>query len=208
MSHLSELAVSKRSVTLLLAAALFIAGISPGTDFSRSSYPTSTSRSSPSWRHFRRIGDRRASQVAEPIERAIKGVPRLEKLQSTSANSIALLVAQFSFGTDVKETQATIEENIASAGLPASVRPDVSALNINASPVVIASIAATDPDGLEAAANIARTEIVPDILRIEASRARPHRRARAAVHHPRPRQARPNGHHDRPDQSACCRPTT
>ena len=168
MSRLSELAVSKRSVTLLLAAALFIAGISawgrlqqellPDIDF-----PVITVVAPLPGASATDV----ASQVAEPIERAIKGVPRLEKLQSTSANSIALLVAQFSFGTDVKETQATIEENIASAGLPASVKPDVSALNINASPVVIASIAATDPDGLEAAANIARTEIVPDILGIE-----------------------------------------
>jgi hydrophobic/amphiphilic exporter-1 (mainly G- bacteria), HAE1 family len=168
MSRLSELAVSKRSVTLLLAAALFIAGISawgrlqqellPDIDF-----PVITVVAPLPGASATDV----ASQVAEPIERAIKGVPRLEKLQSTSANSIALLVAQFSFGTDVKETQATIEENIASAGLPDSVKPDVSALNINASPVVIASIAATDQDGLEAAANIARTEIVPDILGIE-----------------------------------------
>ena len=81
--------------------------------------------------------------------------------------AVALVVAQFSFGTDVKETQAAIEENIASAGLPESVDADVSALNINASPVVIASIAATNEDGLEAAADIARTEIVPEILGLE-----------------------------------------
>ena len=102
-------------------------------------------------------------QVAEPIESAIKGVPRLEKLQSTSANSVALVVAQFAFGTDVKEAVATIEANVAKAGLPASVDPTVQALNINASPVIIASIAATSPDGLDEAAAIANNEILAQI---------------------------------------------
>ena len=168
MSRLSELAVAKRSVTLLLAAALFIAGISawgrlqqellPDIDF-----PVITVVAPLPGASATDV----ASQVAEPIERAISGVPRLEKLQSTSANSVALVVAQFSFGTDVKETQATIEDNIAGAGLPQSVKPDVSALNINASPVVIASIAAKDERGLEDAAAVARTEIVPEILGLE-----------------------------------------
>ena len=168
MSRLSELAVAKRSVTLLLAGALFIAGISAWNSLQQEllpdiDFPVITVVAPLPGASATDV----ASQVAEPIERAISGVPRLENLQSTSANSVALVVAQFSFGTDVKETQAAIEENIASAGLPDSVDADVSALNINASPVVIASIAATNEDGLEAAADIARTEIVPEILGLE-----------------------------------------
>ncbi len=54
-------------------------------------------------------------------------------------------------------------------GLPGSVDRRSSALNINASPVIIASIAATSEDGLEAVAEIARTEIVPEILASTAS---------------------------------------
>jgi HAE1 family hydrophobic/amphiphilic exporter-1 len=168
MSRLSELAVAKRSVTLLLAGALFIAGISAWNSLQQEllpdiDFPVITVVAPLPGASATDV----ASQVAEPIERAISGVPRLENLQSTSANSVALVVAQFSFGTDVKETQAAIEDNIASAGLPDSVNADVSALNINASPVVIASIAATNEDGLEAAADIARTEIVPEILGLE-----------------------------------------
>jgi HAE1 family hydrophobic/amphiphilic exporter-1 len=168
MSRLSELAVAKRSVTLLLAGALFVAGISAWSSLQQEllpdiDFPVITVVAPLPGASATDV----ASQVAEPIERAISGVPRLEKLQSTSANSVALVVAQFSFGTDVKETQAAIEDNIAGAGLPDAVEPDVSALNINASPVVIASIAAKDEDGLEAAAEIARTEIIPEILGLE-----------------------------------------
>ena len=168
MSRLSQLAVSQRSVTILLAFALFVAGISawgslkqellPDIDFPVitvvAPYPGAGATDV-------------AEQVAKPIETAIQGVPRLESLRSTSANSVALVVAQFSFGTDVKETQAAIDQNIQALGLPQSVTPTVAALNINASPVVIASIAATSENGLQSVAQIANNEIVPAIQSID-----------------------------------------
>ena len=147
MSRLSQLAVSKRSVTLLLAVALFIAGISawgwlqqellPDIDF-----PVITVVAP-----FPGAGATDvASQVAEPIERAIKGVPRLEKLQSTSANSMALarrpVRVRHRRQGDPGDDRAEHRERRASR-LRSS--PTSTALNINASPVVIASIAATDP---------------------------------------------------------------
>ncbi len=101
------------------------------------------------------------------------GVPRLEGLSSSSANSIAIVVAQFEFGTDVKEVRATIEQNLQTAGLPPSVSPQVAALNINASPVIIASVAGVPQEGvsadeqLDAAAQVARDEIVPALLGID-----------------------------------------
>ncbi len=164
MSRLSALAVSQRSVTILLAVALFVGGILawgslkqellPDVDFPVitviAPYPGAGATDV-------------ATQVAEPIERAIQNVPNLAQLQSTSANSVALVVAQFEFGTDVKAAQTTIEENIRSLSLPEAVDPTVQALNINQSPVIVASIAATSADGLEEAATIATDEIVPEI---------------------------------------------
>ena len=50
-----------------------------------------------------------ADQVAVPIERAIANVPRLKTVQSTSANLVALVIAQFEYGTNVKEALAAIE---------------------------------------------------------------------------------------------------
>ena len=168
MSRLSRIALSKRSVTLLFAGALFFAGISawgslkqellPDIDFPVitvvTPYPGAGSSDV-------------TEQVTKPIENAISGVPRLELMQSTSSNSISLVVTQFSFGTNVKETTAAITEAIAKANLPASAQPTIQALNINASPVVISSIAATGSGGLEQVAAIARNEIVPEIEAIE-----------------------------------------
>ena len=168
MSRLSALAVSQRSVVLLLSVALFVAGIAawgslkqellPDVDFPVitviAPYPGAGATDV-------------AAQVAAPIERSIQGMPRLAELRSTSANSIALVVAQFEFGTDVKATRATIEENMRGLGLPDSVEPTVAALNINASPVIIASIAATSEGGLDAVADIATDEILPAVASID-----------------------------------------
>lgn len=168
MSRLSELAVGKRSVTLLLAAALFVAGILAWGDLKQEllpdiELPVITVIAPNPGAGAADV----AQQVTRPIERAISGVPRLERLQSTSANSIAVVVAQFSFGSDVKETLSTIEQNLDAAGLPAAVQPTVSALNINAAPVIIASIAATSEGGLADAAAVSRDEIVPALLALE-----------------------------------------
>ena len=168
MSRLSEFAVAKRSVTLLLAGALFIAGILAWGNLKQEllpdiEFPVITVIAPLPGAGAADV----AEQVTKPIERAIAGVPRLESLQSTSANSLALVVAQFSFGSDVKEIQAAIEQNLQNAGLPSTVNPQVSALNINASPVIIASIAATSEDGLARAAEIAKAEIEPALLGLE-----------------------------------------
>ena len=165
MSRLSEFAVAKRSVTLLLAAALFVAGILAWGNLKQEllpdiEFPVITVIAPLPGAGAADV----AEQVTKPIERAISGVPRLEVLQSTSANSLALVVAQFSFGSDVKEIRASIEQNLQDAGLPPSVNPQVSALNINASPVIIASIAATTDEGLAETARITRDAIEPALL--------------------------------------------
>jgi HAE1 family hydrophobic/amphiphilic exporter-1 len=168
MSRLTEFAVSKRSVTILLAGALFLAGLSAWGSLKQEllpdiEFPVITIIAP----YPGACAEDVADQVAEPIERAVAGVPRLEQLQSTSANSMSLVVALFSFGTDVDEAEAAINDNLRSAGLPENVEPQVTALNINAAPVLISSIAAKSEDGLEEVADLARTEIVPSIAAIE-----------------------------------------
>ncbi len=168
MSRLSEFAVSKRSVTLLLAGAVFIAGLLAWGSLKQELLPDIEFPVITVIAPLPGAGAADVSeQVTKPIERAISGIPRLEGLQSTSANSLSLVIAQFSFGSDVKEIRATIEQNLQNAGLPQTVSPQVSALNINSSPVIIASIAATSEDGLTKAAAITKAEIEPALLGIE-----------------------------------------
>jgi len=168
MSWLSALAVSKRSVTLLLAIALFAGGIVAWGDLKQEllpdiEFPLITVIAAQPGSGAADV----AEQVARPIERAIGALPRLERVQSTSTNSLALVVAQFSFGTDVPATRAAIEQNLARVGLPPGVEPQVSALNVNAFPVIIAAVSAPDGIGLDTIATIARREIVPELQALD-----------------------------------------
>ncbi len=162
MNRITEFAVSRRSVTLLLAAALFVTGIYGWGNLQQEllpdiEFPVITVIAPYPGAGASDVTD----QVTKPIERAISGVTRLERIQSTSANSIAVVVATFSFGTNVKEARAAIESNLTSVGLPQGVSPQVTALNINQSPVIIASIATSSDADLAAAGRIVRTDIVP-----------------------------------------------
>ena len=61
---------------------------------------------------------RPTSRAGRRADRGAVAGGHLAEMQSTSANSIALVVAQFEFGTDVDAAQAEIEENIAAPGCP------------------------------------------------------------------------------------------
>lgn len=165
MTRLTHLAISKRSVTLLLALGLFAGGIFswgqlrqelvPDVEFPIltivASYPGAGSSDV-------------TEQVTKPIERAITSVTGLESLNSTSANSLTFVVAQFEFGTDIRKTKTTVETNIDALSLPAAVQPRVIIQDINAQAVIVASVQGAGDLSLEDAARIARSELVPELI--------------------------------------------
>jgi hypothetical protein len=168
VSRITEFAVRRRSVTLLLAVAVFISGVYAWGSLQQELLPDIEFPIITVIAPYPGTGAADVTeQVTKPIERAISRVQRLTNLQSTSANSISLVVAQFSYGTDVRETRAAIEQNLATVGLPQGVTPQVSALNINQQPVIIASISGTGDAGLDEAARLARTDIVPALQGID-----------------------------------------
>ena len=153
MTRLTQLAVGRRSVTLLLAAALFIAGISAWGSLKQELLPDVSFPIVSVVAPYPGVGAADVTeQVTKPIERAVSGVPGVTQLQSTSANSLAFVVAQFDYGVNLDDAVATIEENIRSAALPAGVDPTVGAFNFNAAPVIVASVSADGSTDLARAA--------------------------------------------------------
>jgi HAE1 family hydrophobic/amphiphilic exporter-1 len=164
VTRLTQLAFSKRSVTLLLAGALFIAGILAWGSLKQELVPDVSFPIVTVLAPYPGAGAGDVTeQVAKPIERAVSGVPGLTQLRSTSANSFAFVVAQFDYGTDLKEAVAEIEANLQTASLPNGVDPTVGEFNFNAAPIVVASVSAVGDTDLAAAAEIARTEIIPEL---------------------------------------------
>jgi HAE1 family hydrophobic/amphiphilic exporter-1 len=163
VSRLSELAINKRSVVILLAIAVLFGGVYAWQNLKQElvpdiEFPIVTVIAAYPGAGAADVAD----QVTKPIERAIGGVPNLKTIQSNSANSLSVVTAQFAYGTNIKETRATIEQNLTGVGLPSTVDPQVSALNINATPVIIASISSTSGN-LEAVGALTRTVIVPNL---------------------------------------------
>ena len=163
MTWLTRAAVDRRSVTLLLAAGLFIFGVISWGSLKQEllpdvSFPVATVIAPFPGASAEDVAD----QVVAPIERAVQSVSGIDQVGSTSANSIGFITAQFEYGTDVDEATAAMEEAIASLTLPEGVDPVVSALNINASPVVIAAIS-SETATLSELGDIVSDRIVPEL---------------------------------------------
>lgn len=163
MNWITRAAVSRRSVTLLLAAGLFVAGVLAWNSLKQEllpdvSFPVATVIAP----YPAASAEDVVTQVVEPIERAVQSISGIDQVRSTSANSIGFVTAQFEYGTDVDEAVAEMEEAIGALDLPELVEPQVSALNINASPVVVAAISSRGTD-LTELGGIAEQEIVPSL---------------------------------------------
>ena len=166
MIRLTEVALRNKGIVLLVSLALFFAGLVSWGSLQQELLPDielpfiTVIAAQPG-----AGAEDVANQVTVPIEQAIKSVPRLEALSSTSANSLSLVIAQFEYGTNIKEAQAAIETAMGQATLPAGVEPRVSAVNINDQPVIVAAVGpaagSTSPEAAAAAADIARTELLP-----------------------------------------------
>ena len=163
MNWITRTAVGRRSVTLLLAAGLFVAGLLSWGTLKQELLPDVSFPVATVIAPFPAAGaDDVATQVVAPIERAILSVGAVDQVRSTSANSIGFVTTQFEYGTDIDEATAAMEEAIAALDLPDGVEPTVSALNINQSPVVVAAIS-SGTASLTELGRIASDVIIPEL---------------------------------------------
>ena len=132
MIRLTQLAVSKRSVTVLITLALLLGGMFSWASLKQELLPdiqfpyivVITPMPGASAQDV-------STQITEPLERAIGSVPRLEHVNSSSVNSISIVVAAFSFGTDVKATEAAVQADVSALAMPSGVTPKVQSFDIN-----------------------------------------------------------------------------
>ena len=168
MIRLTQFALREKSVMILLAVGIFLAGIFSWSSLRQELIPDIELPFVTVITALPGAGaEDVSSQVTEPVERAIANVPGLETVQSSSGNSISLVFAQFDFGTDLKETLAEVESSVGQAVLPDGVVPNVSSFDFNAAPIIIATLSPVEgADPVEAAA-ITREHVVPALLGID-----------------------------------------
>lgn len=103
------------------------------------------------------------SQVAEPIQSAVRGVDGVEQVFTRSAESSATVQVMFTYGTDVDAAVAQMQQavNRLQPRLPQGVEPTVAQGSTDDIPVI--ALAATSGDDDIAAAARLRAEVVPDL---------------------------------------------
>ncbi|MFG3683306.1 efflux RND transporter permease subunit [Micromonospora chalcea] len=110
------------------------------------------------------------SQVAEPIENSLKGIPGLDKVTSTSREGSATVQVQYEFGTDLDDVVNKMETalNRIDAQLPEGVDPQVIAGSTDDLPAVV--VAATGDGDERALAEKLRTAVVPELEAVDGVR--------------------------------------
>ncbi|UFU03748.1 efflux RND transporter permease subunit [Ruania suaedae] len=110
------------------------------------------------------------NQVTDTIEQAAGAVTGLEQTSSTSSANVSAVLLELEYGTDVTNAQQELQAAVSrlSNALPEDADTQVIAGSLDDLPVIQLSVAATDdPD---AAVEVLRTAIIPEIERIDGVR--------------------------------------
>ena len=138
MHLITGMAISRRSVTLLAIIILLISGVTaynslrvdlfPEIEFPLVAITAEYQGANP---------EAVAAEVTAPIESAISGIDQLDRIQSTSREGNALVLATFVFGTDMTRAESDIEAAVSNLDLPDGVeRPEVGRFNPQDFPVM------------------------------------------------------------------------
>ncbi len=166
MIRLTQLAVSKRSVTVLITIAMLLGGIFAWASLKQELLPDIAF---PYVVVITPVPGASAQDVStavtEPIERSIGSLPALQHIDSSSVNSLSIVVASFDYGTDVKGTTATIDTNVKALGLTAT--STVESFDINALPPLTVAIQAKPGTTTAQLDALAASTIVPALESVD-----------------------------------------
>ncbi|MFA5607720.1 MAG: efflux RND transporter permease subunit [Leucobacter sp.] len=105
------------------------------------------------------------ADVSGPIETAIRGVSGLESTTATSSTGASMVVAQFTYGTNLAVTEQRVERAISriSGLLPSTVDPQVASGSIDDFPVIQIAVTPADGDTPEQTAQVIERIVIPEL---------------------------------------------
>ncbi|MCL5265029.1 MAG: efflux RND transporter permease subunit [Chloroflexi bacterium] len=108
-------------------------------------------------------------QATIPVEGAIAGTRGLRDLNSTAESGVSVTIAQYEFGTNMKDVIATINQNLSGVQLPEGAQqPKVSDFDLNAFPIL--QISLTGDADVRELGDIAEKEIKPQLEAVDGVR--------------------------------------
>lgn len=85
--------------------------------------------------------DQVATDVSEPLEKAVSGIAGVSSVSSTSFQNASSLQIEFDYGTDMDNAESEVVDALANVSLPeTAMDPDVGRISINAFPVLAISV--------------------------------------------------------------------
>lgn len=146
MTALARLSLRFKAVTMLIVVLLLAAGTFAVTRLNQELFPSFDvpflvvtavePGASPS---------QVAEGVAAPIEDVFRGTEDLASVSSTSLEGLAIISAEYEFGTDMADRQREIRDGIEEAGLPANVgTPTVERISLDSFPVYTMAVFGDD----------------------------------------------------------------
>ena len=168
LTWLTDWSLKRGSVTLLVAIGLVFGGLysavsinqelMPDLDFPILTIVTANPGANP---------EDVADTVTTPIEAVLSGTPKMKSLQSVSAESVSIVIAQFDFGDDMREAEAEVLRRVAGVSLPAAAStPRVTRININETLPVI-QIAASENGAAGELEDIVAQQLAPALKAID-----------------------------------------
>jgi len=138
LGGITHLSLRKRAIVFLATGLVALLGIFAATEINQELLPdidfpaitivTQFPGASP---------DAVAEEVSEPIEEAISNVEGLERLQSTSADGISIIVAEFDYGADMEKREEEIASSVSNLTFTTGVEePVVSRINFADFPIL------------------------------------------------------------------------
>jgi len=105
-------------------------------------------------------------QVTQPVEHSLSNIDGLKRMQSTTAEGVSVVVAEFDFGTDMENREREISSAVERLDLPTGAdKPSVNRIDFGEFPIVAITVyGGDDPAALEQAVD---QVVVPSITRID-----------------------------------------
>ncbi len=167
MRFITGTAISKRPVTILAIIILLIAGVTAYNSLRVELFPdiefplVTVTASYPAADPEAVVRD-----VTAPIERAVSGIEGLETLQSTSFEGNSIVLANFTYGTDMSGAQSDMEAALGGVQLPAGADdPVVGRFSPDQIPVIYFSV--VTEGSVADARDIVQSRVLPEVSGID-----------------------------------------
>ncbi len=160
MTALARLSLRFKAVTMLLVALLLAAGTFAVSRLNQELFPSFDVPYLVVTAVQPAAGPAQvADGVAAPIEEVLRGTEDLASVSSTSLEGLAIISAEYEFGTDMTQREREIRDGIADADLPEDVgTPTVQRISLDSFPVYTMAVFGDDAEETE---RFVQEELIP-----------------------------------------------